>query len=162
MLWRMRATWAARVVGVALAAALATGCAGGADTPEERVRKVIAALEAAAEARDVGALKSHLSETYKDAQGNDRRAVLAIATGHFMRNKTVYVFSRVREVDVPEPGFARAQAVVALAGMPIPDASALPEVRADLYRFDVRLREESGEWRVTSAAWQPATLTDFE
>ncbi len=146
---------------MALVLALAS-CGGASDTPEERVRAVIAALESAAQARDVGAMKTHLSESYKDAQGHDRRTVLGIATGHFMRNKSVYVFSRVRTVEVPEPGFARAEAVVALAGTPIPDLSALPEVRADLYRFDVRLREESGEWRVTSAAWQPATLSDFE
>jgi hypothetical protein len=150
-----------RLARVALVFALA-GCGGASDTPEDRVRAVIAAIESAAVARDVGAIKSHLSETYKDAQGNDRRTVLGIATGHFMRNKSVYVFSRVREVEIPEPGFARAEAVVALAGTPIRDRDALPEVRADLYRFDVRLREERGEWRVTSAAWQPATLSDFE
>jgi hypothetical protein len=52
--------------------------------------------------------------------------------------------------------------LVALAGTPIHDPSALLGVRADLYRFDVRLRDEDGHWRVTSAEWQPASAADFQ
>jgi hypothetical protein len=146
-------------LGVALA--LLLGCAS-ADTPEDQVRRVLAELEAAAQAKDVGAMGDHLSATYRDTQGNDRRGVLGLATGHFMRNKSVYIFSRIAEVEITEPGIARAEALVALAGTPIQDARSLVDVRADLYRFDVRLRDEGGEWRVTAAAWQPATLSDFE
>jgi hypothetical protein len=145
----------------ALALVFALGCGADETTPEDQVRRVLAALESAAQARDVGALKNQLSESYKDAQGNDRRAVLGMATGHFMRNKSVYVLTRIVAVEIAEPGFASAEALVALAGTPIRDAGALPEVHADLYRFDLRLRDERGTWRVISAAWQPATLSDF-
>ncbi|MFI5317343.1 MAG: hypothetical protein ACHQ6T_16710 [Myxococcota bacterium] len=144
------------------ALALALGCSGGAETPEDRVRQVLAALAAAAEARDVGALKAYVSESYKDAEGNDRRTVLGVATAHFMRNSSVYVLMRVSELEIPEPGYASARALVALAGTPIANAGALLSVRADLYRFDLRLRDERGEWRVTSAAWQPASPSDFQ
>lgn len=146
---------------LAALALLVCACAP-ADAPETRVRAVLAALEAAVEARDVGAMKDALSPDYKDAQGNDRRAVLGMATAHFMRNQSVYVLSRIRSLEIPEPGFARADALVALAGVPIRDPLSLPGVNADLYRFDVRLREEAGTWRIVSAAWQPATAADFE
>ena len=105
-------------VSVVLACAL--GCAAE-ESDEDRIRHVIGAIEAAAQARDAGALKDHLSDTYKDAQGNDRRSVLALATGHFMRNRAVYVFARIAEVEVIERGYARAEALVALAGTPIKD-----------------------------------------
>jgi hypothetical protein len=141
---------------------LALGCSRGAEGPEAQVRGVLAAVEAAAEARDVGALKKQISESYKDPQGNDRRAVLGIATAHFMRNNSVYILSRVGEVEIAEPGSARVEALVALAGTPIRDAGALPELHADLYRFDVQLRDENGTWRVTSADWQPASAADFQ
>ena len=147
---------------LAFALALSAGCGSSEETSEDQVRRVLSDLEAAAQARDVGAMKSCLSESYKDAQGNDRRTVLGLATGHFMRNKSVYVLARVSSVEIPEPGFARAEALVALAGTPISDAAALPGLHADLYRFDVRLRDERGTWRVISAAWQPATLSDFQ
>jgi len=144
------------------ALALALGCSRGSETPEEQVRGVLAALEAAAEARDVGALEEHLSKSYRDAQGNDRSSALGIATAHFMRNSSVYVLSHVAALEIPEPGAARAEVVVALAGTPIREPGDLLGLRADLYRFDLRLRDEGGTWRVISAAWQPATPSDFE
>jgi hypothetical protein len=145
----------------AVLASLALACSAE-PSPEDRVRAVLAALEAAAEARDVGLLKPHVSEAYKDDNGNDRRALLGLATAHFMRNESVYLLVRVNDVQLLAPGAAQVDAFVALAGQPIRDATALPELRADLYRFDVRLRDEDGEWRVTAADWRPAALTDFQ
>ena len=126
------------------------------------MRAVIGALEKAAEARDVGALKPHVSEAYKDGYGNDRRALLGLATAHFMRHQSVYLLVRVSRIELPEPGRAEGDAFVALAGQPIRGSAALPELRADLYRFSFSLRDEDGDWRVTSAEWHPATLSDFE
>lgn len=147
----------------ALAAALtlALACADAPASPEERVRAVLSAIEAAAEARDVGALKRHLSEAYSDSRGNDARAVAGIATFHFMQNRSLHLLARVRQVEVSAPGEARAVALVAMAGTPIPGPEALPGLRANLYFFDVSLREEDGAWRVASARWEPATADDF-
>jgi hypothetical protein len=152
-----------RTVAVSLwVAVLVVGCSGGGSTPEERVRAVLAELEAAAEARDVGLLKPHVSEAYKDENGNDRRAVLGMATAHFMRNQSVYLLVRLSDLQLLEPGRAQVDAFVALAGRPIRDKAALPELHADLYRFGFALRDEDGEWRVTAADWHPATLADFQ
>ena len=147
----------------ALAAALTLtlACADAPASPEERVRAVLAAIEMAAEARDAGALKEHVSETYGDARGNDARALAGIATFHFMQHRSVYLLTRVRHVEVSAPGEARAVALVAMAGTPIPGPEALPGLSANLYYFDVRLREEDGTWRLTSAEWEPATADDF-
>lgn len=146
---------------LAAGVALVLACADAPETPEERVRAVLGAIEAAAEARDVGALKEHLSESYRDDRGNDARAVAGIATFHFMQNRSVHLLTRVRHVEVAAPGEARAVALVAMAGTPIPGPEALPGLRANLYSFDVRLAEEDGSWRVTSARWEPATADDF-
>jgi len=151
-----------RFVAPLLASALLLGCFGGEPSPEERVRAVIDALGRAAEARDVGALKPHVSESYGDSYGNDRRALLGLATAHFMRHQSVYLLVRVNGLELPEPGRAQVDAFVALAGQPIRGPAALPELRADLYRFAFTLRDEGGDWRVTSAEWHPATLADFE
>jgi hypothetical protein len=71
------------------------------------------------------------------------------------------MLTRVRHVEVSPPGEARAVAVVAMAGTPIPGPEALSGLRANLYFFDVRLRQEDGSWRVTSAQWEPATVEDL-
>jgi hypothetical protein len=127
------------------------------------VRAVIAALEAGAEARDAAAMKQHVSLRYRDARGQDRRAVAALVAFQLLRNRSVYLLTRVRAVEIAPPGEARVDAVVAMAGVPIPSPEALIGLRADLYRFELRLREEEdGAWRVVSADWHPAVLDDFD
>jgi hypothetical protein len=127
------------------------------------VRAVLAALEAGAEARDAGAMKEQVSERYRDARGQDRRAAAALVAFHFLQNRSVHLLVRVRALEVAPPGEARVDAVVAMAGAPIPDPGALAGLRADLFRFDLRLQEEDdGAWRVVWAEWHRAALDDFD
>jgi hypothetical protein len=149
---------------VAAALALALGlsvCSDEPADPEARVRAVLAALEQAAEAQDVAALKEQVSEEYADARGNDKRALAALASFHLLRNRSVHLLMRVRAVELPAPGEARVLALVAMAGRPLPEAAALAGVRADLYAIHLDLRDEDGEWRIVAADWQPATADDF-
>jgi hypothetical protein len=148
---------------LAIALVLALACASEPESEEQRVRATLAAIEAAAGARDAGAIGEHVSEAYRDARGNDKRDVLGVATLHLLRNQRVYTLSRVVSLELPEAGRAEARVLAALAGQPIPDPAALLTLRADLYQFDVTLREEErGTWRVTAAEWRPATLDDFQ
>lgn len=150
-----------RVV-VALALAVLASCSPAPESPDAQVRAALAAIEAAAGARDVDALAVHVSDRYGDASGNDKRALLGVAALHFVRNQAVYTLTRIQSLELPEPGRADVRVLAALAGRPIPDAAALAALRADLYRFDVTLSEEEpGTWRISAARWQPATLSDF-
>lgn len=147
---------------VALASFALAACSGEPDSPEAAVRATLAAVEVAATERDVDGVKAQISDAYKDARHNDKKALVQLAALHLLRNQAVYTFSRIQAIELEPPGSAQVQALVALAGRPIPDAAALATVRADLYRFDVTLREEEpGTWRVVSATWQPAQLSDF-
>lgn len=125
------------------------------------MRAAIAAIEAAVEAKDVAAIRERISDAYRDAEGRDERALAALATVHFMRNASIHVLVRVRDVTFPEPARARVVALAALAGRPIADVDALLALRADLYRFEGELVDEAGAWRVASATWRPAALADF-
>jgi hypothetical protein len=150
------------VLGVILALAHALACGGDAETPEDRIRAVLAALEEGAEARDAGAMKEHVSEAYRDAQGNDKATLGQVVALHLLRNQSVYLLTRVRNVAVPAPKQGSAEVYVAMAGTPIDAPEALVGLRADLYRFDLELSEEpDGEWRVRSAQWRPAAVDDF-
>lgn len=146
-----------------IALLLASACASEPESPEDAVRATLAAIESAAGERDAGGIGEHVSEAYADVRGNDKKAVLALATLHLMRNQAVYTLSRVASLELVAPDRAEARVHAALAGQPIPDPAALLTLRADLYRFDVVLREEEpGVWRVSSATWRPATLADFQ
>ncbi len=137
-------------------------CSGEDSSPEATVRRTLVAIESAARARDLSGLAEHISEAYADERGNDRQAVRQIAAFHLLRHQSVHTLTRIRSVTFEEPEQARVEALVAMAGTAIPDADVLASVRADLYRFDVTLREEQpGTWRVLAARWWPAALDDF-
>jgi len=153
---------AALRLGLAAGILLALACAPDARSPEERIRAVLAALEAGAEKKSAAAMKKHVSERYADAQGNDKRAIVQLVAFHLLRNQSVYLLTRVRSVEIEAPGEGRAEVLVAMAGTPIAGPEALLGLRADLYRFDLRLADEpDGEWRVRSAEWRPAAVGDF-
>ncbi len=154
-----------RLVAVVASAALGLfACSGEPDSPEDAVRATLAAIEQAAGERDVDGVRVRVSEAYKDGRGNDKAAVVQVAAFHLLRNQAVYTFTVIQsvELDANDHAAAQVQALVALAGSPIANAEALATLNADLYRFDVALREEEpGVFRVVSANWQPATLADF-
>jgi hypothetical protein len=140
--------------------ALALGCSE-AETPEQRVREVLAALEQGAQQRDSGAMKEHVSDAYSDANGNDKRTVTQLVAFHLLQNQSVHLLTRVQGLEFPSPGAAQASVLVAMAGAPIDGPDALLALRADLYRFDFDLAEEDGDWRIRSAQWRPAAVEDF-
>jgi hypothetical protein len=146
---------------MALGLVLALACSSDPATPEARVRATLAALEAAAQARDVAALKDHVSESYSDAYGHDRRALGAMAMLELRGHRSVHLLTRVRAIEIGPSGEANVVAVVAMAGTPIAGAEALASLRADLYRFDLQMREEDGAYRLTRAEWRPATIAEF-
>jgi hypothetical protein len=57
---------------LAMGAALAVAGCGEQETPDTRVRAVIAAGEAAAEARDLSGILEHVAPAFRDAQGGGR------------------------------------------------------------------------------------------
>jgi hypothetical protein len=142
-------------------AALFAACSAEPDTPEARVRAVLAALEAGARERDAAAMKEHVSEGYGDPAGHDKRALAGIVTFHFLQNRSVHLLTRIADVAIEPGGDARATAFVAMAGVPIDGPEALVSLSASLYRFDLVLRDEDGDWRVVSAQWRPAAVSDF-
>jgi hypothetical protein len=153
----------ARVLAACAAAsglALALGCSE-AETPEQRVREVLAALEEGAQQRDAGAIREHVSDGYSDGNGNDKRTVTQLVAFHLLQNQSVHLLTRVQGLEIPAPGQAQASVLVAMAGAPIDGPDALIALRADLYRFDFDLAEEDGDWRIRSAQWRPAAVEDF-
>jgi hypothetical protein len=152
----------ARRGAIFLVAAVLGACPGPPEGPESQVRALLAEAEAAAEAKDAGALKRLVSERYADEDGHDRQAIAGLLTYTFLRHQSVHLLTRIRAIAFPEPGRGTATVFVAMAGTPISGTDALTRVRADLYRFDFELADEGdGAWRVTRAAWRPATGEDF-
>ncbi len=135
---------------------LVAGCSKKPETPEERVRDMVKRAEAAAAEGDLSALKAFVSERFRGPGGQDKRELSGVLNYHFLRYGQVHTLTRIADLKVPAPGQAEVGLVIALAASPIENVGAIPDLHADLYRFDWQLAEEDGEWRVTGAEWRRA------
>jgi hypothetical protein len=123
------------------------------DSPEQRVRNVIADMELAAEARDVGDVTKRLSSDYRDAHGNTIEDVRRLLRGYFITNQSIHLLSRVEQISFPQQNEARAKVQIAIVGRDA-DAAQAWDLAADLQEFEIALIEEDGKWRVSWAQWR--------
>jgi hypothetical protein len=132
---------------------LATGCA--ADDPEAEVRALLADAEAAAEARDAGFFGEILGESYRDTHGNDREEMLRMVRGYFIANQRIEIVSRVDEVVIEGEDAARAVVHAGMLGRRA-GAALLDGIDAELYRFELELVNEGGDWQIIGADFRRA------
>jgi hypothetical protein len=135
------------------------GCGDAPVSPEDRIRATLAEAEEAAEQRNARTAKALVSEAYADARGRTKRDIDGLVAFHVLRNRDAHLLTRVARIDFESETEARVVAWVAMAGRPIEGLEDLPGLRADLVRFDLRLRDE--DWRVTGADWRRASLSEF-
>jgi hypothetical protein len=138
-----------------LGAMSVAGC--GASDPELEIRALLAAAAEAAEARDAGHFGDLLGMSYRDARGNDRDEALRMIRGYFIANQRVEIVSRVDEVVLEGPQGDAARAVVhaGMAGQRS-GGGLIAGVDVDLYRFELELVNDDGDWRIIGATWSRA------
>jgi hypothetical protein len=145
-----------RVAGiVALAVMLLAGACGSRETPEARVRALIDAGEAAAEARDLSALMELVSPAYRDERGSDADELKQYLRGYLFTHQSVQLLTRVESVEFPYRDFARVRLTLGTLGRESAAATAF-DVAADVNEIVLELALEDDEWRVVRAAWQSA------
>ncbi len=131
-----------------LVAVLSAGCSR--PPPEEALRETIAAMAAAAEARDADALAEHVAVDFAGPGGMDRDGLRRTAALIWLRSRAVGVTLGPLEVEVTGE-HARAGFSAATRG----GEGLLPD-SANLYRVETAWRIEGGEWRLISAEWTGA------
>ncbi|MDG4598057.1 MAG: hypothetical protein P9F75_20605 [Candidatus Contendobacter sp.] len=140
---------------------LLIACSRDATSPETQIRELIAQAQIAAEARDAASLRALIADDYADDQGNNRKAMESLIRLHILRNQSIHLFTRIRDIAFLQPDRATVRVAAAMAGRPVVSASELAGMNADLYRFDLELVRRGGSWRVQRAVWEPAGLDDF-
>jgi hypothetical protein len=137
---------------LAALAAIVAGC-GDTDSPEAQIRSVIERIELAAEARDVSDVLEHVTLEYRDHHGNDRDEVARAMRGYFIANQSIHLLTRVEELSFPAEDEARATVLVGMVGRDAAAANSW-DLAADLYRFEVAIVRDEGEWKINWARWR--------
>jgi len=155
----MRA-WAACIpVLLVLAPAALHGCKG-TMSDEDRVWAVIEDMAQAAEAKDPGRLKDHISKDYSDPAGNDYKAIKGLIAYQFLRTGNITVFLRRHEIKV-EGGHARAtvRAVIS-TGRKVSDAADAEPGSSGGFVFDLEFVRDGSDWLLTSAIWRRVGIAE--
>lgn len=134
---------------VILGAGLAlVGCAR--TPPEEALRTRVAALEAAVDARDAGALRDFLADDFIGPGGMDDAGARRLAQGMFLRYRDIGTRLGPLSVELQDRhATVRFDAVVTGGG-----GTLLPQ-SGQVYDVTTAWRLEGGEWRLVSAEWSP-------
>ncbi len=130
-------------------------------TPEEQIRGLLQSAKAAADERDLDALMATVSHAYADPDGRDKLGLRSLIAFYFRQHGTIHVLYQEKELVLTGAESARLRANVALAGQPFGSGVDLTRIQADLLAISVTLRREGGEWKIASADWQRASISDF-
>jgi len=110
---------------------------------EQKVRALVATVEAAAEARDTSDVLALVAPDYADKQGLDKAQLGIFLRGYFLSHPKIELLVNVESLEFPVDGLARARIGVA--------SVSLDQIGGDSVTLDVELRRADGDWRVSRA-----------
>jgi hypothetical protein len=128
---------------------------------EAEIELTIAAAIEAAEDRSASDMSELVDERYLDVKGLNKAQLIKLVRLYFFRHKSIYLFSKLGEIDFPAQNKALVTLHVAMAGSAISDITALSSLRASMHRFDLELIKND-KWLLRSATWRPASIADLQ
>ena len=143
------------MVMLAVLVAFAAGC-GESQTPDAKVRAVVAQGEQAAEARDLSAIMDLVAPSYRDEQGGGRDELKQYLRGYLVAHQAIHLLTKIESVEFPYRDMAKVSLTLGTLGRDSAAATAF-DLAADVYDVELELALDDGEWRVTRASWRPAS-----
>jgi hypothetical protein len=138
-----------RLLAPFLVLAIAAGCSDP-DSPQTQVRRTLDSMEAAAEARDVGDLMGFIADDFRDGYGQGSAELRRYMQGYFIANQSIHLLTRINNIEFPHPDEARLHVTIGMAGREA-DAANAWNLATDLQDFEVTMRKQEEEWKVSYA-----------
>jgi hypothetical protein len=124
------------------------------ETEQDKVKKVITDIQMAAEEKSVKKITNNLSETYNDPRGFNYETIKGLLLGYFFQHPKISVYINNLEISVENTLAKAVFQTVLTGGNKTGSAADLIPESLGMYDFDVSLKKESGDWKVTSAKWE--------
>jgi len=121
-------------------------------SPEQQVRDVITGMQAAAEARDAGNFMALIASDFRNTEGQEFEDVQRYLRGYLLTHQSIHLLARIEQLEFPVAEEAHVSLAVGMAGEQVGGGSW--DLAADLYEFDLVLREQDGDWKVINGAWR--------
>ena len=142
-------------------ALLLNACSDDGLSREDEVKRFIESAVEAVEGRDLSAMTDLIHAGYRDRSGYNKKQVSNLLRLSFIRNKNIYLLTKIDDIEFLTDNEALVKLHVAMAGTAITDANAVSALRARIYKFELHLIKQD-EWLLQQAKWHPASLTDMQ
>jgi len=132
-------------------------CSGTPPSEEERIREIIKEVAEKAEAKDIKAIKKHISKNYRDPRGNDYQELSGLLLYHFFRAEKLSTYLTEIEVSVEREKATAIVEAILTRGKEIKSLKDLIPEAASYYLFNLIFQKEQGKWLLVSAEWKPVS-----
>lgn len=126
---------------------------------EEKIKAIIEETADRAKEKDIKGVLAHVSESYKDEEGNDRNAIKGILFIYFQGYEKVGVFVRDIEVTVDGDEAEALVKVILTGGEELKEAGDVVPETGGGYLIDLKLVREDDEWMVVRGKWTDIGFT---
>jgi hypothetical protein len=123
------------------------------ETEQDKVRKVVTDIEAAAEEKDAGKIMDNLSKTYSDPQGSNYETIRKMLQGYFLIYPKISAYITNLDTSIENASAKAVFHVVLTSANKTGSVTDVVPRSLGMYDFNVSLRKESDGWKVTSAKW---------
>lgn len=131
-------------------------------TDQDKVKKIITDIQAAGEEKDVKKIINNLSQTYSDPQGFNYESIKGLLVGYFLRYPKISVYINNLTISIENTSAKAVFQTVLTSGEKTGSVADIIPQSLGIWDFDVTLKKESGDWKVTSAKWEEAEIMKTE
>ena len=124
------------------------------ETEQDKVKKVITDIQAAAQEKDVKKIINNIAKTYNDPQGYNYETIKGLLIGYFLRYPKISAYITNLEISIENKSAKAVFQTVLTSGNKTGSVSDVIPQSLGVYDFDVSLKKESNGWKVTSAKWE--------
>ena len=96
-------------------------------------------------------MRALVADDYRDGDGRGADDIRRYLQGYLIAHQSIHLITRVDSIEIEGAEAAHALVTVGMLGR---ESDTTWDLAGDVYRFDLRLAREDGEWRVTRAGWQ--------
>jgi hypothetical protein len=125
-------------------------------TEQDKVKKVITDIQAAAQEKDVKKIINNLSKTYNDPQGYNYETIKGLLIVYFLQYPKISAYITNLEISIENTSAKAVFQTVLTSGNKTGSAADVIPQSLGVWDFDVTLKKESNDWKVTSAKWEQA------
>jgi hypothetical protein len=132
------------------------------ETDQDKVKKVIADIQTAGDEKDIRKIMNNLSKTYSDPQGFNYEGIKGLLLGYFFRYPKISVYINSLTISVEDTSARAVFQTVLTSGEKTGSVTDVIPQSLGVWDFDVSLKKESSDWKITSAKWEQAEMMKTE